>query len=57
MERWIRAWLLSWLLMLPIVVLAAPAIRRLTNMLTRDESSRNQALDSFANLRNRPNRN
>ena len=57
MERWIRAWLLSWLLMLPIVVLAAPAIRRLANMLTRDDPSRNQALDFFTNLRNRPNGN
>jgi Protein of unknown function (DUF2798) len=35
MEHWIRAWLLSWLMMLPVVILAAPAIRRLADMLTR----------------------
>jgi hypothetical protein len=34
-EHWIRAWLLSWLMMLPVVILAAPAIRRLADMLTR----------------------
>jgi hypothetical protein len=37
MEHWIRAWLLAWLMMLPVVILAAPGIRRLTNMLTRDD--------------------
>lgn len=37
MEHWVRAWLLSWLTMMPVVVLAAPAIRRLTNMLTRED--------------------
>jgi hypothetical protein len=36
LERWISAWLLSWLAMLPVVVLAAPFIRRLTNRLTRE---------------------
>jgi len=34
--HWSRAWLLSWLVMLPVVVLAAPAIRRLADLLTRD---------------------
>ena len=34
--HWIVSWLLSWTLMLPIVILAAPGIRRLANDLTRD---------------------
>ena len=37
MQRWVPAWLLSWLMMLPIVVLAAPTFRSLTNLLTRDD--------------------
>jgi uncharacterized protein DUF2798 len=36
-EHWMRAWLLSWLMMLPVVIMAAPAIRLLTNTLTRDD--------------------
>ena len=38
MEHWTRSWLLSWLIMLPGVILAAPAIRGLTNVLTREDS-------------------
>ena len=37
MQHWMRAWLLSWLMMLPVVILAAPAIRLLTDILTRDD--------------------
>ena len=37
LEHWVRSWLVSWLMMLPIVMLAAPAIRRLTKTLTRDD--------------------
>jgi hypothetical protein len=32
------SWLLSWILMLPVVVIAAPAIRKLANLLTHGET-------------------
>jgi hypothetical protein len=35
--HWLRSWLFSWILMLPVVVFAAPAIRGLTHRLTRDD--------------------
>ena len=35
--HWLRSWLLVWVMMLPIVVFAAPAIRRLTHVLTRED--------------------
>jgi hypothetical protein len=35
--NWLRSWLLSWAMMLPIVIFAAPAIRGLTHVLTREE--------------------
>ena len=37
MRHWLQSWLFSWLLMLPIVLFAAPAIRRLSYVLTREE--------------------
>lgn len=37
MLHWLQSWLFSWLLMLPIVLFAAPAIRRLSYVLTREE--------------------
>ncbi|CAN7381632.1 DUF2798 domain-containing protein [Phenylobacterium sp. LjRoot225] len=37
-SHWLQSWLLAWLMMLPIVLFAAPAIRRLTDMLTRAET-------------------
>ncbi len=36
--NWLPAWLGSWMLMLPIVILAAPFIRRLAHALTREEA-------------------
>jgi hypothetical protein len=36
--NWVRSWLVSWALMLPIVIFAAPAIRRVSLFLTREES-------------------
>lgn len=33
-KNWIRSWLLSWATMLPVVILAAPLIRRLVDGLT-----------------------
>lgn len=37
-RHWAIAWLVSWAAMLPIVLLAAPAIRALSNTLTRDDA-------------------
>jgi len=35
--HWLRSWLFAWTLMLPVVVLAAPAARSLTRVLTRED--------------------
>jgi hypothetical protein len=35
--HWLQSWFFAWILMLPIVLFAAPAIRNLTNILTREE--------------------
>jgi len=35
--HWLRSWMLSWLLMLPVVLFAAPVIRRLTHAVTTEE--------------------
>jgi Protein of unknown function (DUF2798) len=37
LHNWLSSWLIAWATMLPIVVLAAPAIRSLAFVLTRDE--------------------
>lgn len=37
--HWLRSWLLAWLMMLPVVLLAAPAVRGLTRLVTREEPS------------------
>ena len=37
--HWVRSGLLAWLMMLPIVIFAAPVIRRLTHMLTQEDTS------------------
>ena len=34
--HWLQSWFLAWIMMLPIVLFAAPAIRSLTHVLTRD---------------------
>lgn len=36
-QHWVHAWLLSWALMIPLVLFVAPAIRRLTLILTHEE--------------------
>ena len=36
-RNWLLSWLIAWLAMLPIVLLAAPAIRSLSLVLTRDD--------------------
>lgn len=38
-KHWLQSWALAWLLMLPVVIFAAPIIRKLTYVLTRDEDS------------------
>jgi Protein of unknown function (DUF2798) len=38
LTRWASAWLISWVLMIPVVLLAAPLIRRLTLLVADDES-------------------
>jgi hypothetical protein len=37
LTRWARAWLASWAIMIPVVLVAAPLIRRLTLLVARDE--------------------
>jgi ABC-type bacteriocin/lantibiotic exporter with double-glycine peptidase domain len=36
--HWVQSWLLAWLMMLPIVLFAAPAIRNLAQVLTQEEA-------------------
>ena len=36
--NWLASWLVSWAVMSPIVLLAAPTIRSLSVVLTREES-------------------
>ncbi len=36
--HWLLAWLGSWVVMLPIVIGAAPLLRRLAHRITRDET-------------------
>ena len=38
LRHWLLSWLFSWTVMLPVVLLAAPKIRELTQFLTREES-------------------
>lgn len=35
--HWLRSWVIAWILMLPIVLFAAPLIRNLSHALTREE--------------------
>ena len=37
--HWLVSWLIAWVAMLPVVVLAAPAIRTLSLALTREEGA------------------
>lgn len=39
LSNWMMSWLISWATMLPLVVVAAPAIRSLSLVLTRDEQA------------------
>jgi FtsH-binding integral membrane protein len=35
--HWLQSWFVAWFMMLPIVLFAAPAIRSLTHLLTRED--------------------
>lgn len=35
--HWLQSWLMAWIMMTPIVLFAAPAIRNLTHRLTRED--------------------
>ena len=35
--HWLQSWLMAWITMTPIVLFAAPAIRSLTHILTRED--------------------
>jgi hypothetical protein len=36
-NHWLQSWFVAWIMMLPIVLFAAPAIRNLTHLLTRED--------------------
>jgi FtsH-binding integral membrane protein len=36
-NHWLQSWFAAWIMMLPIVLFAAPAIRNLTQLLTRED--------------------
>jgi hypothetical protein len=40
LRNWLASWVIAWVTMLPIVLLAAPAIRSFALALTRDEQTR-----------------
>jgi hypothetical protein len=37
--HWLVSWIIAWVAMLPVVILAAPLIRRLSLVLTREETN------------------
>lgn len=37
LRQWLGSWIVSWGMMLPIVLLAAPRIQHLAHLLTRDD--------------------
>ena len=39
--HWLKSWLAAWLILAPVVILAAPLIRALSIKLTRDEDLKN----------------
>jgi len=36
---WLQSWFVAWMMMLPIVLFAAPVIRNLTPILTREDAN------------------
>jgi hypothetical protein len=49
-RHWLASWLIAWIMMLPVVVLAAPAIRSLAVALTREEPTRQTKAVTSDNL-------
>ena len=43
-ENWLGSWLVAWMTTIPIVILAAPAIRRLVLGLTNDSGDRRKGI-------------
>jgi hypothetical protein len=37
--HWLRSWAVAWVLMLPVVIAAAPAILRLSEFMTRSDAA------------------
>jgi Protein of unknown function (DUF2798) len=37
--HWLRSWAVAWVLMLPVVIIAAPAISRLSEFMTRSDEA------------------
>jgi hypothetical protein len=44
-SHWLISWLISWAAMLPFVLFAALAIRRMSILLTKDDASAQEAAD------------
>jgi hypothetical protein len=42
-SHWLLSWLISWAVMLPFVLFAAPAIRSLSILLTKEEPTRHRS--------------
>lgn len=43
-QNWMISWLISWITMLPVVVFAAPVIKRIADLLTREETGGHRPL-------------
>jgi hypothetical protein len=43
LSHWLISWLISWAAMLPFVLFAAPAIHRMSILLTKDDASAQEA--------------
>ena len=39
LSHWLQSWLVAWILMLPVVVVAAPVIRKMSLLLTRPDAT------------------
>jgi hypothetical protein len=37
--HWLRSWAVAWIIMLPVVIVAAPAILNLSNFITRPDAA------------------
>jgi len=42
--HWLQSWFVAWIMMLPVVLFAAPAIRNLTHILTRVDEPQDDVL-------------